>query len=274
MKLKKWLIIAAGIISLGSIASAHCGETKCQRKIEEVMKKYVMVSPEEREKMYGDFGECLKVPGTLEEFLQKLENEGYASKNEFLGKITKPIEILVDGGREYKVITYKPIVDPNKYIATNYLNRILINEGDVNKIVERIMKLVKSGRNPEDISDKLGISMYLSQKGADNNETASNLYSNIAQNYAQHELRHVKNHDEASNAVNETKAYLFSLARSPSYNAFIDLHWLTQREMPVYTETARRIFKEFADRGLPIEKIPETSLDEIKAVAGEIYKEL
>jgi len=272
MKKSIYVFIVLGLVPLIALALTQGKETKCQKQIEKVMKRYVMVTPQEREAMYNDFGGCFQVPDTLDEFLQKMEDQGYASKNEFLGKITKPIEIIVDGDRKYKLITYKPIIDPKRNIATNYLNRILINEEDLNKRIDIIMKTGSSDRNLDNFSDMLSKSLYLSQKGSDNTETRNNLYSNIAQNYVQHELEHIRNHDEESDVKNETKAYLYSLARSPSYNTFFDLYWLTQKEIPIYTETANKIFKEFSDRGLPKEKIPETTLDEIKAIAGDIYR--
>ncbi len=273
MKLKNWLI-AGGIIAALAASAVHKKLNYCQNHIEDVMKKYVMASPQERGEMYGEFGECLKVPDTIEEFLQELEDKGYVCTDGFFGKITEPIRTITDNGKEYKVIMYNSIADRRNITATHSVNRILLDKKFIDGEVSDIVQWGESNTPNNDISAKLKLQFYNSQKGENNKEARSNIYNSIVENYTQHEMEHIRNGDRESTVNAEIKADLKSLIKAPSYNTFIDLDSFEAEGSPIYSETAKRIFDEFEKHGVPKEKIPETSLEELSRVAGEIYREL
>ncbi len=288
MKLKNWLIAAGFLVPFVACTPAKAVNPDdpvgnvignyCKNIIEESMGKFVFTkSREEKIKLVKDLSKCIEVPETHEELEQKLINEGYIYRQNLFGKITEPIKTVVDNGNKYDVIIYKPLTSIDNSFdnpsAFNVYRKIFVNEKAVKDLVGGVFELYKV-KDLDVFSVRINKKFYNSLKGKDDKETWQNLYNDIFENYVQHELEHLRNKDEGNNVPSEVKAYVGSFIRAPSYNTFIDLDYLEGVKDSICGKAGKRIFDLFEVHGVPKKKIPDMSLEELKKVAEEIYKEL
>jgi hypothetical protein len=289
MKLKNWILAAGFLVPFVACAPANTVKPNdpvgnvisnyCKNIIEESVSKFAFEeNKEERMKLLNDLNKCIEVPETHEELEDKLVKSGYVYRKNLFGKVTKPVKKIVDNGKEYDVVTYKPLeIKKNSFddpYAFSVYGKIFVNENAIKSIADKVLELYKS-KELDVFPVRINARFYDSLKGRNDEETRQNIYNNIMENYIQHELEHFRNNDkEGFNVPNEVKAYIGSFIKAQSYNIFIDLDEFIQTKDTNYGKAAERIFDLFKIHGVPKEKIPEMSLQELKKVAEEIYKEL
>jgi hypothetical protein len=289
MKLKTWLTIAAGLIPFVACAPAKTIKpidpvgtvigNYCKNVIEESMGKIVFAeTKEERNKFFNDLNECIELPESYEALEDKLVKEGYVFRKNLFGKVTKPIRKVVDSGKEYDVVTYEPLIAKENFFdnpnAFGVYGKIFVNENAVKNLVDEVFERNKLN-DANVFPTRINAKFYNSLKGKNDDETRQNLFNNILENYVQHELEHYRNNDqEGMNVSSEIKAYVGSFVKSPSYIVFMDLDFAIYAKDEYYGKTAEKIFDLFEVHGVPKEKIPEMSLQELKKVAEEIYRGL